>query len=46
MATYNRTVADFLKARGVPVTVREVDEGASWGSWRNRADLVFGHMFD
>jgi enterochelin esterase family protein len=46
MAVYNRSVADFLKARGVPVAVREVDEGSSWGSWRNRADLVFGRMFE
>jgi enterochelin esterase-like enzyme/outer membrane protein assembly factor BamB len=46
MAAYNRTVADLLKSRGVPVAVRQVEEGASWGSWRNRADLVFGRMFE
>jgi hypothetical protein len=28
------------------VTTREVNEGFSWGSWRNRADLVFGRLFD
>jgi enterochelin esterase-like enzyme/outer membrane protein assembly factor BamB len=44
-ATFNRALAEFLKGRGVPVTTREVDEGYAWGSWRNRADLVFGDLF-
>ena len=41
----NRALAEFLKGRGVPVTTREVSEGFAWGSWRNRADLVFGRLF-
>ena len=46
MADSNRALAEFLKGRGVRVATREVNEGFSWGSWRNRADLIFGHMFD
>ena len=44
-AESNRALAEFLKGRGVPVTTREVSEGFAWGSWRNRADLVFGRLF-
>lgn len=44
-AESNRSLAEFLKGRGVPVTTREVSEGFAWGSWRNRADLVFGGLF-
>lgn len=44
-ADSNRALAEFLKARGVAVTTREVSEGFAWGSWRNRADLVFGPIF-
>ena len=44
-AESNRALAEFLKGRGVPVTTREVSEGFAWGSWRNRADLVFGGLF-
>ena len=41
----NRELAEFLKARGVPLTTREVSEGFGWGSWREPRDLsapVFG----
>ncbi|HET9317762.1 MAG TPA: PQQ-binding-like beta-propeller repeat protein, partial [Vicinamibacteria bacterium] len=44
-AESNRALAEYLKGRGVPVTTREVSEGFAWGSWRNRADLVFGRLF-
>jgi enterochelin esterase-like enzyme len=44
-AESNRALAEFLKGRGVPVATREVSEGFAWGSWRNRADLVFGGLF-
>jgi enterochelin esterase-like enzyme/outer membrane protein assembly factor BamB len=43
--SFNRALADYLKGRGLDVTTREVNEGFAWGSWRNRADLVFGRIF-
>lgn len=44
-ARSNRALADFLRTRGATVDTREVHEGFSWGSWRNRADAVFGALF-
>jgi enterochelin esterase-like enzyme/outer membrane protein assembly factor BamB len=44
-ALSNRALAEFLKGRGLAVSTREVSEGFAWGSWRNRADLVFGRLF-
>jgi enterochelin esterase-like enzyme/outer membrane protein assembly factor BamB len=44
-ADSNRSLAAFLKGRGLAVKTREVSEGHAWGSWRNRADLVFGDLF-
>jgi enterochelin esterase-like enzyme len=44
-ADINRALVEFLKGRGLAVKTREVSEGFTWGSWRNRADLVFGGLF-
>ena len=41
----NRELAEFLKAKGVRLTTREVDEGFGWGSWRSSADAAsFGRV--
>jgi hypothetical protein len=45
MADNSKAVVEELGKRGVKPTTREVVEGHSWGSWRNRADLVFGELF-
>jgi enterochelin esterase-like enzyme/outer membrane protein assembly factor BamB len=45
VADNGKALAAELQRRGVPVRTREVVEGHSWGSWRNRADLVFGELF-
>ncbi len=45
VADNGRTLAAELQRLGVAVRTREVVEGHSWGSWRNRADLVFGELF-
>jgi enterochelin esterase-like enzyme/outer membrane protein assembly factor BamB len=44
-ARSNRALAEFLRSRGATVDTREVHEGFSWGSWRNRADAVFAALF-
>jgi hypothetical protein len=45
-ANTNCSLAEFLKGRGMAVTTREVSEGFAWGSWRNRADPVFGPILN
>lgn len=45
MADNSKAVIEELGKRGVKPATREVVEGHSWGSWRNRADLVFGELF-
>lgn len=44
-AVSNRALAEFLRTHGAAVDTREVHEGFTWGSWRNRADAVFGGLF-
>lgn len=41
----NKNLAEHLRELGYSVKTREVHEGHSWGSWKNRADLVFSALF-